>query len=99
MYEVLLGILILWILDLFIKPKEVSAQNHYYGGLYRRPPIPQDVRRFVFERDGYRCVYCGSSYRIELDHRIPWSICRSHDINNLQTLCFSCNRRKGAKIL
>lgn len=65
----------------------------------RRPPIPQDVRRRVFEMDNYKCVYCGSQDCLEIDHIYPWSISKSHHISNLQTLCMRCNRKKSDKIL
>jgi 5-methylcytosine-specific restriction endonuclease McrA len=44
-----------------------------------------------------RCAYCGSTERIEADHRIP--ICRggSNDIGNILPACRSCNRRKHRK--
>lgn len=44
-----------------------------------------------------RCGYCGSTERIEADHRIP--LCRggSNDIDNILPACRSCNRRKHRK--
>ena len=29
------------------------------------------VRRFVLERDGWRCVHCGRAGRLECDHITP----------------------------
>ena len=52
------------------------------------------VRRAVFKRDDYRCVYCGRAGRLECDHvtamqREPGQdVC---DVNGLQTLCRSCH--------
>jgi len=53
-----------------------------------------EIRTRVFERDGYKCVYCGSADDLTIDHIIP--ICRggNNDDCNLQTLCRSCNSRK-----
>jgi 5-methylcytosine-specific restriction endonuclease McrA len=41
-----------------------------------------------------RCAYCGSTDRIEADHRVP--LCRggSNEISNILPACRSCNRRK-----
>lgn len=63
-----------------------------------RDSIPDAVRALVFGRDGHRCVTCGSSERLSLDHIYPWSLGGSDDESNLQTLCMPCNVRKGARI-
>ncbi len=51
----------------------------------------------LLERYEGRCAYCGSTERIEADHRIP--LCRggSNDIGNILPACRSCNRRKHRK--
>lgn len=57
-------------------------------------------REIVFERDGMTCVYCGDSgdsVVLECDHVIPVSKGVSHDLSNLATACFSCNKSKYAK--
>lgn len=63
-----------------------------------RAPIPQEVRLAVYRRDGFRCVTCGTRERLTLDHIYPWSLGGSDDESNLQTMCHSCNARKGARV-
>lgn len=68
----------------------------------RSRSIALSVRIDVLTRDGYKCVYCGRSSQqidLEIDHIIPYSKGGSNQIDNLQTLCFDCNRGKGARII
>src|SRR6185503_1688094 len=53
-------------------------------------------RRAVYERDGHRCVRCGSERDLTVDHRKPVASGGGAEIENLQTLCRSCNSRKEA---
>ena len=58
------------------------------------------VRRFVFERDGYRCTSCGRASRLECDHIAPLEREPGQDVydpNGLQTLCRSCHIEKTRK--
>jgi Holliday junction resolvasome RuvABC ATP-dependent DNA helicase subunit len=57
-----------------------------------------DVQREVWRRDQGRCVMCQSQEYLELDHIIPFSKGGSNTARNIQLLCESCNRQKGAKI-
>lgn len=41
-----------------------------------------------------RCAYCGSTERIEADHRIPLHRGGSNAIDNILPACRHCNRRK-----
>lgn len=60
----------------------------------RRRPLPF---RAVWDRDGWRCLTCGSHENLTVDHTVPFSKGGSDDIDNLQTLCGSCNSSKGAR--
>ena len=60
----------------------------------------QAVRRAVFERDGYRCVECGRSGRLECDHITPLKREPGqdlYDVNGLQSLCRRCHVEKTAR--
>jgi 5-methylcytosine-specific restriction endonuclease McrA len=52
-------------------------------------------RILVLSRDGYRCQACGSPANLQIDHITPIALGGSDDPSNLQTLCASCNGRKG----
>lgn len=64
----------------------------------KRESIPQDVQDAVWNRDGGRCVKCGSQENLEFDHIIPFSKGGSSSIRNLQLLCKKCNLEKSNKI-
>lgn len=67
-----------------------------------RKSISIRKRFFVFKRDRYRCRICGrSGIELEVDHIVPVVPSRSScagggtdALDNLQTLCFECNRGK-----
>ncbi|NQV38331.1 MAG: HNH endonuclease [Candidatus Marinimicrobia bacterium] len=63
-----------------------------------RKSIPQTVKDQVWNRDGGKCVECGSDKKIEFDHIIPYSKGGSNTYRNLQLLCENCNRKKSDKI-
>ena len=68
-----------------------------YAPRHRRR-IPDSVRLAVYERDGLACLHCGVTENLSLDHIHPFSLGGLDTVENLQTLCRSCNSRKGAKV-
>lgn len=52
-------------------------------------------RAAVLARDGHRCLKCGSTEGLTLDHIVPRSKGGRSHRENLQTLCESCNAEKG----
>jgi len=64
------------------------------GGGKKREPIPQDIMDKVWNRDGGKCVKCGSQENLEFDHIIPFSKGGATTYRNLQLLCKKCNLKK-----
>ena len=64
----------------------------------KREIIPQDVMDKVWNRDGGKCVKCGSQENLEFDHIIPFSKGGSSTYRNIQILCKKCNIEKSNKI-
>ncbi len=60
-----------------------------------RPHVPLDVRRAVFERDGYACCLCGATEGLSLDHIVAFADGGHDTPENLRVLCMDCNRRRG----
>ena len=57
-------------------------------------------RRALFARDGWRCVYCGTSAgRLTLDHVVPRSRGGDSVWENVVTSCAPCNLRKADRLL
>ena len=53
------------------------------------------VRDRILEKHGNKCLYCGSTKNIQIDHIIPLSKGGRHNENNFQPLCQKCNLQKG----
>lgn len=69
----------------------------------QRNIMTNDLREAIKKRDNYTCCKCGNSVYdepnllLEVDHIIPISKGGKTEANNLQTLCWRCNRAKGDK--
>jgi hypothetical protein len=62
-----------------------------------REEISIRKRFLVLKRDQFTYVLCGRSgigIKLEVDHKIPVSKGGSNNLDNLQTLCYECNRGK-----
>lgn len=64
----------------------------------KRGPIPREVRLFVWQREQGRCVQCGSKEKLEYDHIVALANGGSNTERNVQLLCETCNRAKGAAV-
>lgn len=62
-----------------------------------KDPIPESLRWEIWERDSFTCQICGSRRYLTIDHRHPEALGGTLDPENLQTLCRSCNSKKGAR--
>jgi len=70
-----------------------------YG--YKKYRAKQDFRsthkQAIQKRDDYKCVLCGSTDHIEVDHILAIALGGTNKIENGQTLCYSCHQKKTAK--
>ncbi|MGG7177223.1 HNH endonuclease [Clostridium paraputrificum] len=70
----------------------------------QRALMTSKLREKIKERDKFTCQICGLSTNdeknllLEIDHIIPISKGGMSLEENLQTLCWKCNRTKGAKV-
>ena len=71
----------------------------------QRNMMTSKLRQFIKERDNYTCKFCGNStfaepnLLLEIDHIIPIAKGGCTIEDNLQTLCWKCNRQKSNKIV
>ena len=71
----------------------------------QRALMTNKLRDFIKTRDDYTCCNCGNSTHkepnllLEIDHIVPVSKGGCTVEDNLQTLCWKCNRSKSNKIL
>jgi hypothetical protein len=71
----------------------------------QRALMTSKLRVKIKERDNFTCCSCNLSTSdepnllLEIDHIVPLSKGGITSEDNLQTLCWKCNRTKGAKIL
>ena len=87
--------LIVYLNDLIKFRKSIQGQ---------RALMTSSLREKIKSRDNFCCKKCSLSIRdeknllLEIDHVIPLSKGGITSEDNLQTLCWRCNRSKGSKI-
>lgn len=91
-------------LNLFVEylNREIKWKKSVAG---QRALMTSKLRNYILTRDGYKCKYCGANIEdepnllLEVDHIVPLAKGGMTNEENLQTLCWKCNRSKGSKIV
>lgn len=71
----------------------------------QRALMTRKLRDSIKQRDNFTCCKCGNStfaepnLLLEIDHIVPIAKGGCTEENNLQTLCWKCNRTKGDKLI
>ena len=71
----------------------------------QRALMTTKLRAYIKQRDNFTCCQCGNSIfkepnlLLEIDHIVPIAKGGLTIEDNLQTLCWKCNRSKGAKLI
>ncbi len=63
---------------------------------FRSSDAKRMFREGIKARDGHKCVYCGSSENLTVDHVRPKSKGGTDTADNLVTACRPCNQAKGS---
>ena len=64
----------------------------------KRGHIPSDLRLLIWAKYEGSCASCGATSELQFDHIIPVVMGGATSEENLQILCASCNRSKGASL-
>jgi len=64
--------------------KKIQARKNY---------VPQKVRAAVLQRDGHKCLLCGTPEDLIVNHIVSVNKGGTSEVDNLQTLCGPCYRR------
>lgn len=95
--------------DLYLFPDKIDelidqvkvANKRQAAPQYQRGLVTKQMRESILTRDNWTCQRCGNSVYnepnllLEVDHIIPVSRGGKTEPNNLQTLCWKCNREKS----
>jgi hypothetical protein len=79
-----------------IERAEAMVSQGFVNSGNQRDAIPDDLKQYVWTRDGGKCRSCGATSELQFDHVIPVALGGATNEQNLQILCGPCNRRKGA---
>lgn len=72
---------------------DIEGIGYQHGELFE-----YEVREYLFEKFGRKCVYCGKSdVSLNIDHVVPRARGGSNRLSNLVLACVECNQTKGAR--
>ena len=63
--------------------------------------LRKEVKKYIYERDGFKCLICGTGKNLSIDHILPVYQVTSetfpylNSLENLRTLCISCNSKRS----
>jgi len=87
--------------------EDVTKKKGIYSCIFTRNEKELSIRTFTdgekrtaYEIQEGRCAHCDEKFEIEemeADHITPWSKGGKTVLDNCQTLCLDCNRRKSDK--
>jgi 5-methylcytosine-specific restriction endonuclease McrA len=75
------------------------ARERALSAGYRGPHFTALEWLALVEACGGRCLACGSSEDLTVDHVIPLALGGPTTIANIQPLCAACNNIKGCEVL
>ncbi len=86
-----------------VSPKVMEIAGHLVSDRQDDTPKKKTISKAlalkVYERDGFKCVYCKAKKNLSCDHVTPESKGGETIIGNLVTACRSCNSKKQTKSL
>ena len=69
-------------------------RSHYYSR-----HISKNIRKKVLEKYGFKCIWCGSKDKLEVDHKNGRYNTKTDKITDFQILCKSCNDKKRQRCM
>ena len=80
--------------EAYFKAGNPNPLSHRRGLRNYERDVSEKTKKEVKKRDGGCCLVCGSTYRLEVDHRIALMNGGDNSKKNLGTLCDSCHNKK-----
>lgn len=80
-------------------PLSELGKQHIRRELRLASRYAETFRRQLVEQYGERCMACGATEGLQLDHIRPVSKGGISDIRNLQLLCQACNEYKADQMI
>ena len=80
--------------EAYFKDGNPNPLSHRLGEPNYDRNVTSKTKQEVKARDGNCCLVCGSTYQLEVDHRIALMNGGDNSIDNLGTLCDSCHNAK-----